>query len=58
METESSLGKKGTCRSLDEKMLITFKSGLSFRQELGGVTRNKGSEQKAMRLGWLTLHRE
>ena len=56
METESSLEKKKkTGRSLDEEiMLIIFKAGLSFQQELRGLNRSKCAEQKEVRLAWFT----
>lgn len=49
------LGKKGTGRSLEEEiMLIMLKAGLSFKQELRGVARNRSFEQKAFGLDEFT----
>ena len=48
------LGKKGSGRSLEELMLIMLNAGLSFKQELRGVARNRSFEQKAFGLDEFT----
>lgn len=48
------LGKKGSGRSLEELMLIMLNAGLSFKQELRGVARNRSFEQKAFALDEFT----